>query len=129
MDTEDVAKNIVDAAYQVHSTLGPGLLEAVYQRCLLVELKSKGLNVQCEVPLPIMYRNVRIDTGYRMDMIVEGCIVVENKSIDAILPVHKAQLITYLKLSGHPLGFLINWNVALIKDGIHRLINKNNNKS
>ena len=128
MDIEDVAKDVVDAAFQVHSTLGPGLLENVYQQCLLAELKSRKLHVECEVPLPIKYREVKIDAGYRMDMIVEGCIVIENKSAESVLPVHKAQLITYLKLSGHPLGFLINWNVTLIKDGIHRLINKGKKK-
>ena len=129
MDIEDIAKTIVDAAYQVHCTLGPGLLETVYQRCLLVELQSRGLRVECEMPLSIVYRNIKIDVGYRMDMVVEGCIVIENKAIEAVQPVHKAQIITYLKVSRYQLGFLINWNVPLIKDGIHRLINKNMNKS
>ncbi len=81
------------------------------------------------MPLSIVYRNIKIDVGYRMDMVVEGCIVIENKAIEAVQPVHKAQIITYLKVSRYQLGFLINWNVPLIKDGIHRLINKNMNKS
>ncbi len=121
---EQVAKLIVDAAIKVHKSLGPGLLESAYQYCHVYELRKRGLNVQTELVLPIVYDGQQIDAGYRIDELVEGCIIVENKSVEQILPVHEAQLITYLKLQNCKLGFLLNWNVPLMKDGIKRFANK-----
>lgn len=120
---ERIARELVDAAFTVHSALGPGLLESTYQACLLHELRRRGLAVQCEVPLPVHYAGVTIDAGYRVDMILESQIIVENKASRALAPIHRAQLLTYLKLSDKRLGFLINWNVSRIKDGLKRLVN------
>jgi GxxExxY protein len=117
-----VAKEVVDAAFKVHSSLGPGLLESVYQACMVHELRKRGLRVEPESPQPIVYDGIRLEEGYRLDLVVEQCVVVELKAVETVLPVHKAQLLTYLKLSGHRLGLLINFNVPLIKDGIQRLV-------
>ncbi len=117
-----MASAIVDAAVKVHSLLGPGLLESVYQKCLAFELRSRGLQVECEVSCPIHYGDMVIDGGLRMDMVVEGLAIVELKAIDKVLPVHEAQLITYLKLSGRRLGFLLNFNVSLMRDRISRRV-------
>ncbi len=114
---------VVDAAFGVHSTLGPGLLESVYQACLVHELQRRALYVECEVPFPVTYANLIIETGYRADIVVEGEIIVENKVLQHLAPVHRAQLLTYLRISGLRLGFLINWNVPRIKDGIKRIVN------
>ena len=122
MDTEAVAKDVVDAAIQVHRALGPGLLESAYQACVAHDLRKRGRRVECEVVVPLEYDGVKIDAGYRLDMCVDGVVLVENKVVDALLPVHQAQLITYLKLTGLSLGFLINWNVALLRDGIKRVV-------
>jgi GxxExxY protein len=122
MDIEEVAHNIVDSAVAIHTALGPGLLESVYQRCLIHELSRRGLKAQYEYPIPIRYKEVELDCGYRADLPVDGRILVENKTVDAIHPIHQAQLLTYLKLSGCSIGFLINWNVVRIKDGIQRMI-------
>ena len=123
MDIEKVAKEIVDAAIKVHRTLGPGLFESTYQKCLAYELRKRGLRVDCEVVLPIVYDGVEIESGYRLDMLVDDLIVVENKTVDNITPVHSAQLLTYLRLGGYELGFLLNWKVTLMKHGISRIIN------
>ena len=117
MDIESVAQDLVDAAIQVHRTLGPGLLESAYQACLAHDLTKRGRRVECELPLPLEYDGVRIDAGYRLDMRVDGLVLVENKVVETLLPVHQAQFITYLKLTGRSLGFLINWNVTLLRDG------------
>ncbi len=122
-DIEEIATIIVDAAIKVHRTLGPGLLESAYQRCLAYELRKRGLQVETEVALPVIYDGERIDVGYRLDMLVENAIIVENKTVEAIAPIHEAQLLTYLKLRQCRLGFLLNWNVKLMKHGIHRKIN------
>jgi GxxExxY protein len=124
MDIEEVGKHIVDSAIKVHRALGPGLLESVYQACLTYELRQRGLKVECEVELPVIYEGFRVDAGYRLDMLIEDCVVVENKAIERILPIHEAQLLTYLRLRNCRLGYLINWNVSLIKEGIHRFVNK-----
>ena len=108
MDIEAVAATIVDAAIKVHRALGPGLLESAYQQCLAYELRKRGLRVRCEDKLPIMYDGQRIDAGYRIDMLVEECVIVENKAVERLLPIHEAQLLTYLKLQGCKLGFLLN---------------------
>ncbi len=117
-----VARAVVDAAFAVHSTLGPGLLESVYQQCLAYELEARAVPFVRQVALPVIYRNNRIDAGFRMDMVVGGLVVVEVKAVEKMLPVHEAQLATYLKFSGHQLGLLINFNVVLIKYGIKRRI-------
>jgi len=122
-DIESVAKDIVDAAFKVHKEFGPGLLESAYQQCHAYELRKRGRKVFTEVLLPIVYDGQQIDAGYRIDMVVDDLIIVENKTVETILPIHTAQLITYLKLKDCRLGFLINWNVKLIKNGIVRIAN------
>ncbi|NLG26374.1 MAG: GxxExxY protein [Chloroflexi bacterium] len=120
--TERVAAAIVDAAYHVHRALGPGLLESVYETCLAHELSKRGIDVQRQVVLPIVYDGVTLESGLRLDMVVGGCVVVELKAVEVLLPVHKAQVLAYLRLSGHRLGILLNFNVALIKEGIRRIV-------
>ncbi|HRQ41400.1 MAG TPA: GxxExxY protein [Chloroflexota bacterium] len=123
MDIELIAKEIVDSAIKVHRTLGPGLLESAYQLCLKYELEKRGLKVQCEVPQPVVYDGHKLDAGYRIDMLVEDAVIIENKTVQQLLPVHEAQLLTYLKLRGCRVGFLLNWYVPLMKQGIKRMIN------
>jgi GxxExxY protein len=123
-EIEAVAKQLVDAILTVHRELGPGLLESTYQACLAHELRTRGIEVCCELKLPVKYRGIEIDAGYRIDMLLADCIIIENKSVQELAPIHEAQLITHLKLSGRRLGFLVNWNVPLIKDGIKRMVNK-----
>ncbi len=122
MEHDSVARQIVDAAVTVHRYLGPGLLESVYEQCLASELGVRGLSVTRQVAVPVVYRDVRVDAGFRMDLVVNRSIVIEIKASDNLLPVHKAQLLTYLKLSGYRLGFLMNFNVLRIRDGIRRLV-------
>ncbi len=126
MDIEQVAKEIVDSAIKVHRELGPGLLESAYQHCLAYELRKRGLRVETEVLLPIVYDGHKLDAGYRIDMLVEEAVIIENKAVDNILPIHQAQLITYLKLRECRLGFLLNWHVPLMKQGIKRMVNNLN---
>jgi GxxExxY protein len=114
---------IVDAAMKVHTALGPGLLESVYQKCLHHEIEKRGLKVEAEVWLPVLYDGVQIEGGYKVDLLVEGIIVVELKVVEHLLEVHRAQLLSYLKLSGKELGLLINFNVVHLKDGIKRIVN------
>src|SRR5437763_1191955 len=121
-EIERVAREIVDAAFKIHQKLGPGLLESAYQVVMVYELKKRGLRIQHEVPLPVVYEEVRLEAGYRIDLIVNECVIVELKAIEKILPVHEAQLLTYLKLTGYRLGLLINFNTTLIKEGIKRVI-------
>ena len=123
MDIEVVAREIVDSAVKVHKALGPGLLESTYQACMAYELGQRGLEVLSEVLLPVIYDGQKIDAGYRIDILVENCIIIENKAVEQLIPIHKAQLLTYLKLADCKIGFLFNWNVALIKDGIVRMVN------
>lgn len=123
MGIEEIARQIVDAAIKVHRALGPGLLESAYQQCLAYELRRRGLNVECAVSMPVLYESIKIDTGYRADMVVENCIIIENKTVDQLAPIHEAQLLTYLKLSKLHIGFLINWNVTLLKYGLKRVVN------
>ena len=122
MDIEVIATQIVDAAIKIHRELGPGLLESAYQACLAYELRRRGLTVNCEVLVPIVYDGQKIDAGYRIDMLVENCVIIENKTVDNLIPLHEAQLLTYLKLKGFRLGFLLNWNVRRMKDGIKRMV-------
>ena len=121
-DIEDVAREIVDAAVQVHRALGPGLLESAYQQCFAYELTKRGLQVENEIVVPIIYDKVEIGTGFRLDTLVEKQVIVEHKAVDQVFPIHEAQLLTYHKLTGHRLGFLLNWNVLLMKHGIKRMI-------
>jgi GxxExxY protein len=113
---------VVDAAYVVHRAIGPGLLESVYEVCLVHELRKRGLGIERQVQLPVIYDGIRLDAGLRLDIIVDDCVVIELKAIDVVLPVHKAQILTYLKLTGHRLGLLINLNVSLSRTGIQRVI-------
>lgn len=119
---EATAQQIVNAAIKVHKALGPGLLESVYQKCLAYELEKMRAKVACEISLPVKYENGVIDAGFRIDMLVNDCVIIENKTVEKLLPIHQAQLLTYLKLSNLKLGFLLNWNVPLMKHGIKRLI-------
>ena len=121
---EEIGRNIVHSAIKVHKALGPGLLESVYQKCLAYELEKAGLKVKCEFPLPVQYETIKIDVGFRADMIVDDAVIIENKTVDKIAPIHEAQLLTYLKLTNLNLGFLLNWNVPLMKDGIKRMVNR-----
>ena len=122
-DIEAVARDIVDAAIKVHKALGPGLLESAYQECLAYETRKRGREVLTEQIVPIFYDNQQIDADFRLDMLIDGLVIVENKTVDTLLPIHMAQLLTYLKLKDCKLGFLLNWNVKLMKDGIKRVAN------
>jgi len=119
---EELAKEIVDAAYLVHKQLGPGLLERIYEVCFCHELSKKGINTRRQVSVPIQYDGITFDEGLRLDVLVDDLIVCELKAVDTFNPVWKAQIISHLRLTNKQLGFLINFNVPLIKDGIHRFI-------
>ena len=119
---EAAAGEIIDAAYKVHNTLGPGLLESVYEACLTHELETRGLTVQRQVMLPVVYEGVTVEAGLRIDLLVNDAIVIELKSVEQMLPVFESQLLTYMKLSNKRLGFLINFNVPIIKRGIKRMV-------
>jgi GxxExxY protein len=121
-ETNRIASEVVDSAFKLHSALGPGLLESVYEAFLVHELKLRGLNVDKQVLLPITFEGMILDGGLRLDLLVENRVVVELKAVESILKVHQAQLRTYLKLSGYELGLLINFNVPIIKDGIQRIV-------
>ncbi|MBE9465277.1 GxxExxY protein [Dyadobacter subterraneus] len=116
-----VAKQIYFCALKVHKTLGPGLLESAYEECLYYEIKKEGLFVEKQKALPLVYEDIRLEVGYRIDLLVENCVIVEIKAVEALNDVHTAQLLTYLKLTNCKLGLLINFNVALIKNGVKRL--------
>ena len=122
MEINQISGAVVDAAMKVHSRLGPGLLEQPYQRCLEYELKARGFTVNSEVYLPVLYEDLLIDVGYRLDLLVNSLVVVEVKAVQALIPVHRAQLLTYLKLARKRLGLLINFNVVHLKEGIERLV-------
>jgi len=123
MDINRVSGMIIEAAMRVHSTLGPGLLESAYEACLLHELRKLKVKVLSQVSLPVLYDGVEIDAGYRIDLMVEDRIIVEMKAVEKILPIHEAQILSYLKLSGKRLGLLINFNVVHLKNGIKRMAN------
>jgi GxxExxY protein len=120
---ESIGRDVVDAAYKVHKEFGPGLLESAYQACHAHELRKRGHIVLTELKLPILYDGQEFDQGYRIDELIDDLVIVENKSVDEIHPIYVAQLLTYLKLKNIKLGFLINWNVKLIKNGIQRVVN------
>ena len=119
-----ITQNIIGAAIEVHKNLGPGLLESAYEACLVYELLKLGIQVEQQKPLPLEYKQVTLDCGYRLDILVEGNVVVEVKSVDALLPIHEAQLLSYLKLTGCKVGLLINFNVKVLTNGIIRKVNK-----
>jgi GxxExxY protein len=121
-EVEKVGKAVLDAAYKVHTALGPGLMEAVYEACLEYEIRNSGLVVVTQQPLPVVYQDVRIAAGLRLDMLVENCVIVELKAVEKMIPLYQAQLMTYLKLTGLRLGYLINFNVPHLVEGIKRLI-------
>lgn len=123
MDHNKISSEIIGCAIKIHKALGPGLLESAYQRCLVYELKKTNFRVQHEVALPIIYEDIKLDNGYRIDILVENKVVIEPKSVEAITNVHKAQVLTYLKLGKFKLGLLINFNVKLLTQGKHRFIN------
>lgn len=121
-DRDPVTNRIIGLAIDVHRVLGPGLLESAYEECLCFELKEQGIPFRRQVPLPVIYKSVSLDCGYRMDIVVDDEVIVELKTVERILPIHDAQLLTYLKLSGIRTGLLLNFNTAVLKDGIRRRI-------
>ena len=122
MHEEEIGKLVMDSAMKVHSALGPGLLESAYRACLAHELELRGLDVSQEKPLPVLYEGAEISVGYRIDLLLNQKVIVELKAVEKLLPIHTAQLLSYLKLSGCKLGFLINFNVLHLKDGIKRVV-------
>jgi len=124
MQHDPLTHEIIGAAIEVHRVLGPGLLESAYEECLAHELSIRKLEFQRQVPVPVVYKGVKLECGYRIDILVAGSVVLELKSIEAIAPVHEATLLTYLRLSGNTLGLIINFNVTILKDGIRRFVLK-----
>ena len=122
-DLNALSRSVLDSAFEVHTQLGPGLLESTYAACLLAELAARGIETKAQHPLPVIYRNLKPEAGYRIDILVENNLILELKSVDAIIPVHRAQLLTYLKLSGLRLGLLLNFNTVHLKEGVVRLVN------
>lgn len=123
MELNEITEKIIGCAIKVHRVLGPGLLESTYEVCLVHELNKAGLNVRSQVALPVVYDGVTLEAGYRIDLLVEESVIVELKAVDSIHPIHEAQVISYLKLSGKKVGLLISFNVKMLKDGIRRLVN------
>ena len=124
MNENEIATAVVDAAYKIHTTLGPGLLESVYEATLEYELKKRGLHVRQQVALPVYYEEVKLNVGFRIDLLVNDKVIIEIKSVEALSPIHRKQLETYLRLTDLSLGLLINFNVELIKHGIQRVVNR-----
>lgn len=120
-----ITEGIIGAAIQVHRALGPGLLESAYEACLAFELNKRGLEAEQQKPQPLVYEGVKLDCGYRIDLLIERSVVIEVKSIDKLAPIHEAQILSYLKLSGCKVGLLINFNVTVLKEGIRRFVNGN----
>lgn len=125
MTENDLAYKIIGISIDIHNTLGPGLLESAYQECLFYKIKKEGLKVEKEKAMPLIYEDVKLDCGYRIDLLVESKLVIEVKSVDALNDIHLAQTLTYLKLGNYKLGLLINFNTVLLKNGIKRIINGN----
>ena len=123
MHENEIARVVVNVAYQIHTRLGPGLLESVYEAVMLYEIQKHGLQVDSQVPIPVVWEDVKLEVGFRADLIVERKVVIELKSVEQILPVHKKQLLTYLRLADCRLGLLINFGAELIKNGISRVVN------
>jgi GxxExxY protein len=123
MTENEIAAIIVDEALYIHKTLGPGLFESVYEKVMAYRLEKRGLRIECQRGIPVIFEDIRLDLGFRADIIVEGKFIIEIKSIGILAPVHHKQLLTYLRLTGMKLGLLINFNEELVKDGIHRIVN------
>ncbi len=123
-ELDRITEAIIGAAIEVHRALGPGLLESAYEACLAFELRRRGLQVVQQKPVPILYREVKLDCGYRLDLLVEDAVIVEIKSVDRLAPIHQAQLLSHLKLTGHKVGLLINFNVKILRSGIMRVVNR-----
>lgn len=123
MELNKISESIIGCAIKVHKSLGPGLLESTYEICLIHELRKSGLKVVSQVTLPVIYDGIKLDAGYRIDLLVEDSVIVELKAIDSLLPIHEAQVLSYLKLSEKKLGLLINFNVKLLINGVKRLTN------
>lgn len=124
MEINKLSSKIIGAAIEVHKALGPGLLESAYEECICHDLSSGGFSIERQKPLAVRYKGIKLDCGYRMDVVVENKIILELKSCEKIEPIHKAQLLTYLKLSGLNLGLILNFNVTVMRDGIARIVNK-----
>jgi GxxExxY protein len=124
MGINQLSSKIIGAAIEVHKALGPGLLESSYQKCLCHELRLRGISFEYEKPLPLVYKGEKLDCSYQMDIVVDNAIIVELKSCEKLQPIHQAQLLTYLKLSGLKLGLLLNFNVPVLRNGIKRIVNK-----
>ena len=122
LSPDQISRSVIDAAMKVHSRLGPGLLESAYEACLCYELKQAGFHIETQVPVPLIYDGLKLECGYRIDLLVGGKVLIEIKSVEALSPVHKAQVLSYLKLGGYSLGLLINFNVLHLKDGIRRFV-------
>ena len=122
VNLERLARTVVDAGLKVHRTLGPGLLESAYEHCLARELQLRGLAVRRQVALPIVYEGAKLESGYRLDLVIDDALVIEVKAVEALTRLHEAQVLTYLRLSGHRIGFLMNFNVTLFKQGVRRLV-------
>ena len=120
MNINQITEKIIGCAIEVHKELGPGLLESAYEECLFYELQQAGLNAERQVPVPVIYKEIKLDCGYRQDILVEKKVVIELKTVDAIIPVHEAQILTYMKFAKKEIGLLINFNVTLLKNGIKR---------
>jgi GxxExxY protein len=123
VETEEIGKKVLDAAYAVHSALGPGLLESVYEACLAHKLQQQKVIAEAQVVMPVTFEGVQIETGLRLDLLAGKSVIVELKSVDKMIPLYEAQLLTYLKVTGMRLGYLINFNVVHLKDGIQRMVN------
>ena len=123
MTENEISKQVVNAAFKIHQNLGPGLLESAYEECLFYELNKTGLYIQKQKPLPLIYEGIKLEIGYRVDILIENKVIVEVKAVEALNDIHFAQVLTYLKLSECKLGMLINFNVSLIKNGIKRIVN------
>ena len=123
MELNEISSRILAAGFKVHTAIGPGVLESVYQTCLHHELRKAGLRVEAQVSVPVQYDGLQLESGYRIDLLVEDLVVLELKCVEALLPIHKAQLLTYLKLTNKPLGLLLNFNVIHLREGIKRVLN------
>ena len=123
VEINKITETIIGAAIEVHKALGPGLLESAYEACLAFEINDRGLNVKTQVPLPVIYKGVQLDCGYRLDLLVEDQVIVELKAVEALNDIHRAQLLSYLKISGLQVGLLMNFNVRILKEGLIRLVN------
>ena len=122
MDPNELTRAVIGAAIEVHRSLGPGLLESAYEECLCRELELRGIAFERQKPLPLEYKGLKLECGYRVDLVIDGTVVVEIKSVEALLPIHEAQLLTYMKLGGWKVGLLINFNVPVLRQGIRRLV-------